>query len=155
MKADTSPFVYQLHKLDAPKPRNDVDLAILSKIYFGVPLSFSELSITNERAAYKVAQPYDDYHGKNFRYDTHCIDGYDHSEIFWEHVVGRHHCSGIAKYSYGQVEIHGHRDQMRIKKWVMDRRKGGLSGLTQPFIRLAGRFRIGESDIITDNGRTD
>jgi len=134
--------IHPMQKLRLPKPRNDAELAVLSEWYFDLPLSLMSLDVTSNYASYKVEQDYSIYHGEGFKYSDHDTKGYDHSAKFWEYVIGRLCCGGIARTSYGQANIIGHRNSVRLTKWMNSRRQKQAGHLRKPFIRLAERLRV-------------
>lgn len=142
---DTSPFRIERRSLIAPKPRCDEELSILSEIYFGLPLRLVTLRFYGSSAQYEVEQSYNSYHGKGFRYSEHCTTGYDHSWWFWRHVIGELFCGGIARASYGQAHVIGHREVARMNFWVKDRRNPIGSSARKSFVRLARLHGAGEN----------
>lgn len=125
-----------------PLPQNDAELAVVSEWWFGVPLSLRNLNICGNGGAYEVDQDYDSYHGNEFAFSKGSTEGYDHSGAFWDVVLGRLGCGGIARASYGQFNIRGHRSLVRLRKWVHSRRSGQVCSLRAPFVRLAERCRV-------------
>lgn len=85
------------------KPSNAVELAELSEWYFGKSLHLQYLKVIGETASYRVSEKYNEYHGKSWLHDTHCIKGYDYSRDFWQWAIGELYCGGIAAHSYGQT----------------------------------------------------
>lgn len=120
-----------------PKPANDAELAVVSEILFGIPLSLNSLSATS----YTVEQPYTSYHGGGFAFGPHCISGYCRSAAFWEWLFGPLVCGGIASRSYGQFKILSHRDKARIMRWQVSRRQDKGRTLRPAFVRLAAQCR--------------
>jgi len=96
------------------KPETAKDLEKLSLWYFGVTLNLSSLSIYGKTAKYEVKQKYDDYHGNGFLFGKSSIDGYEYSARFWDHVIGRLYCGGIANKSYGQANIVDEEQRRRL-----------------------------------------
>lgn len=124
-----------------PKPRCDSELAVITKIYFGAELSLYRLDCFGEGASYEVKQDYNSYHGEGFEYGKNCIHGYDHSSNFWKWAIGNTTCGGIARASYAQVKVFGHRNKQRIKYWIESRRGKQTNYLRAPFVRLAAQYR--------------
>jgi hypothetical protein len=144
-RPDTSPFKMERNTLIAPKPRCDEELSILSDIYFGAPLRLLTLRVYGNTAQYEVEQDYNAYHGEGFRYGKCANIGYDHSRIFWRHVIGNLYCGGIARASYGQANIKSHRDAARLEFWIKDRRNPSGSSARETFVRLARSHGAGEN----------
>ncbi|MGE0290630.1 MAG: hypothetical protein AB7I42_25115 [Bradyrhizobium sp.] len=144
---DTSPFKIsrKTRALVLPLPRCDAELSLLASVYFGAPLRLANLDLWGDSAQYEVAQDYSAYHGEGFKYGKHCIVGYDHSRAFWNSVIGPLYCGGIARASYGQARVIGHRNKQRIEYWIQDRRSGRDSSPRPMFVRLARQHGAGES----------
>lgn len=119
-----------------PLPETDAELEVITQQYFGKPLHLRDLTCSG---SYRVKEPYNDYHGKEWSFSQGSIKGYDHSRKFWDYVCGKLHCGGISFYSYGQFLFseRGYRHQKRICKWVSNR-KMQANYLRTPFKRLAG-----------------
>ena len=120
-----------------PKPSNDVELAIVSEIYFGAPLSLSSLS----DSSYAVREEYNSYHGDGFAFACCSCEGYDRSQGFWNWVFGPLYCGGIATHSYGQFTPVSHRDKARLTRWQVSRRTEKGRTPRPAFVRLAAQCR--------------
>jgi hypothetical protein len=143
-----------------PRPANPAELEVLSEWYFGKALHLAELRCYGEGASYRVRERYNDYHGKGWLHKEGCIDGYNYSEHFWAHVIGRLSCGGIAGHSYGQTRVIGHRNSLRLQRFAEYIRRKESGRLRKPFERLAQQYGLGESASIRDKrtltrGRVD
>jgi hypothetical protein len=136
--------------------------------YFGKPLHFSSLSVYGNGSApaavgtcqYKVEEEYNSYHGSGWLFGKCAIDGYDYSGDFWRHVCGPIYCGGIAGHSYGQANIFGYRDRLRLEKFSEYLRRKESGRLRKSFERLAHQYGMGESAVNRDScaqtsGRVD
>lgn len=150
-----------------PKPQCPAELEVLTAWYFGKALHLSELSVYESNregiaggATYRVAELYNDYHGKGWLHADDCIRGYDYSSDFWAYVIGHLSCGGIAAHSYGQAVVVGHRDVLRLKKFEGFLRRKEADRLRKAFERLAREHGAGENTVIRDSrvlttGRVD
>ena len=120
-----------------PKPANDAELAIVSKIFFGVPLSFESLS----DRSYKVRELYTSYHNEGFAFSSYSLEGYDRSAAFWKWVCGPLSCGGIASTNYGSFTPITHRDKARLSRWQVSRRTEKGRTPRPMFVRLAAQCR--------------
>lgn len=154
-KMDTSPFKCGRGGLVMPLPHSDSELAILSEAYFGIPLRMKAIWRYGDTAQYEVEQDYNAYHGTGFKYGKYCLTGYDHSRVFWRTVFGPLYCGGIARASYGQARITGHRNVERIDRWISDRRLTQGSPPRAAFVRLARRHGVGENIVGRVDRRSD
>lgn len=104
-----------------PVPRNSAELALLTTWYFGAPLSLRQLQVWNNGGRrggfYEVEEDYSSYHGKGFAFDGYSCEGYDSSRRFWNKVFGELGTGGVARASYGDFKIDGHRQYQRLKHW--------------------------------------
>lgn len=142
-----------------PKPQCPAELEVLSQWYFGKKLHLSTLHVYDSGSApassagaqYEVAESYNDYHGSGWLHSTHCINGYDYSRDFWAFVIGPLCCGGIAGHSYGQANVFGHRDALRLRKFQDHLRRKEPGRLRSPFVRLAREHGAGENTATRDS----
>jgi hypothetical protein len=149
-------YRFGLKPEDLPKPETDAELEIISEIYFGKALHLRKLS---NYCSYEVEEDYNSYHGEGYEFSECNCKGYDHSAIFWRHILGQLYCGGIARASYGQYKIKGYRNKKRIDKWIANRRNN-TNYIRPQFARLANRYGVGESRMTLDSsaltcGRVD
>ncbi len=124
------------------KPSNDLELEIVSEYIFGVPLHLKKLDTHDgEYASYEVLENHDDYYDQSFNIKAH-NSSYEVDDFFWKTVIGSLFCGGIARASYGQVDVKGYRNQRRIVNWVFSRRNKSANYIRKPFTRLAELLRV-------------
>jgi len=129
-----------------PKPQNDAELAVVTRWFFGVPLSLKVLIYhQNGRKAgtgfctYEVAQAHHSY-----RHNGKWPCDYDIDHAFWNYIIGELQTGGVAVSSYGQTYVRGHRNQLRMQAWHNSRRKETGDTLRPAFVRLAAKLGFAE-----------
>jgi hypothetical protein len=136
-----------------PLPRNDADFAILSEIFFGVPLSLSVLWIGGSCGQAEIAQRYDSFATADGFFGKMETAGYDRLSWFWDTVVGP--MSGSRSLTHTGFRILTHRQGKRIANWIKRRRDTRGSTPSIAFVRLAHRFGVGENIIGRVDRRSD
>lgn len=132
-----------------PLPRTDEDFAILTEVFFGVPLSLEDLWVSGDSGRAKIAERYDSFATVDGHFTSYCIHGYDRLSWLWQTVTGPMGCS--RSLTSTGIKIVSHRQRKRLTSWIKSRRGDGLSGPTKPFVRLAHKHGVGESIL----GRVD
>lgn len=133
----THEWIEYFDTLPLPRPMNDAELAIISVYVFGVPLRLIRLF----SGSYEVEQNYSDYHGEEFAFSANSCEGYDRSAGFWNWACGELYCGGIARASYGQFNVQGHRNSARLLRWQVSRREDKGRTPRTAFARLAAHCR--------------
>lgn len=136
-----------------PLPRNDADFAILSEIFFGVPLSLSKLwfwsSDGKGTGQAEIAERYDSFAEADGYFGRSEIAGYDRLSWFWQTVLGP--MGSSRSLTFTTFRVASHRQQKRIANWIECRRSNRGSTPSEPFVRLARRYGAGEN--IVDRNR--
>lgn len=131
-----------------PKPRSDAELRLLTLLCFGRESGLLKFD-PRWAKVYQSDTKFGDMFSPEFyeHHNTHsgCIDLYDYAGAFWDHVIAKLHCGGIAGHSHGQFKVYSHRDKQRLLNWEKDRREKRGSPLRTPFVRLARQLRDGKN----------
>lgn len=155
-----TPVKRSLAELKAsPLPSSPAELEVLSTWYFGTSLHLSRLYVhlkgnapmSDAGVQYEVREEYGSYHGNGWLFGCYCINGYDYSRDFWEHVIGNLYCGGIAGRSYGQANVFGHRNVKRLKEFEEYLRRKESGRLRKTFERLARSYGAGENTATRDS----
>lgn len=114
-----------------PLPETDAEFAIVTERYFGVPLHIKCL----DNGYYEIAEDYNLF-GSYSDYYT--------PKDLWNWIFGRLNYGGVSRSSYGQFEPRGHRHAKRLRRWVLNRQKGGSCAnyVRKPFQRLAAQIGV-------------
>lgn len=134
-------YQQRFHRI--PRPQNDAEFAILTRWLIGVELHLRALWVDGANthaiyARYEVEEDFDSYLERFPGYPS------DVNGALMEHAVGKLNCGGVARRAYGSVIEIGHRQHLRLFRWVKSRELGGRGGGASPpvrsqFLRLAER----------------
>lgn len=127
-------------RLKLSLPSNDAELAVVSEYIFGWPLHLCVLNVHGQYGSYEVEQNHDAYYDHKFSESVH-QSSYEVDRAFWATVIGPLFCGGIARASYGQVHVTGHRQRRRLAAWQHSRRSETGNTLRPAFARLAAHCR--------------
>jgi hypothetical protein len=128
-----------------PKPGNDAELEVLTKLLFGLTLSVSiELGeYTTEagsrvpmRGKFEINQPYESYRERFELLPV--VSAFEKiDDPLWTRVFGAIHSGGSSNRRYGHFNINGHRNRLRLEYWRLVKGTKLNSALRRPFVRLA------------------
>jgi hypothetical protein len=111
-----------------PKPESDAELEIVSAHYFGFPLHLRRLDVSRGGGSYEVEEDFDSYDPFHGDYDAH--------RRFWDWAMGPLSGGGTARASYGRFRC-GHRQGLRLQRWMRSRRLGNGSSVRPTFAKVS------------------